>query len=113
MTTNLELIKGTSREVYYITDVDSKLIIYTELSTLNKGIFDSYINALKAEFTNKSLAFTVDNTEVVYNQSLDILATVEDADLMDEVVHDDIAFSALAADTQAKMTDFINMANSL
>lgn len=113
MTTNLELIKGTSREVYYITDVDSKLIIYSELSTVNKGVFDAYINALKAEFANKSLAFTVDNTEVIYNQSLDILATVEDGDLEDEVIYDNITFSALATDTQSKMTDFINMANSL
>jgi len=113
MTTNLELIKGTSREVFYMTDVDSKLISYITLSDENKVIFDAYVNALKTEFDDKSLSLLVNNSEVAYNQNLDILLVVEDSDLVSTFVTDPIDYSALSADVQTKMTEFINMANSL
>lgn len=114
MNTNLELNKlPGSKEVYYISDKGSMFITYADLSAENKVIFDEYIAALKTEYSNNLLSFILLNSDAAFNQNLDIIAIVDDNDLSDTFIIDDVEFSALSGDLQTKLTNFINMAESL
>jgi hypothetical protein len=111
MNTNLELTKDlASRQCVYMTDTGSAVLIHGELEPANQTIFDNLVNALKTEFSNKTLAKPIINTSA----NLDILFAVDDADIDAEDFDTDVTdFAAMTQPTQDAMTAFINMANSL
>lgn len=112
MNTLLQLAKGDATQLYYITDTDTKLIEYVTLGAENKTIFDSLISSLTSEYGNKVINFPILNSDVLLNKNIDLFITVSDITLSD-IVEEPIDYTSLSGDLQTKLTNFINMAESL